>query len=704
MRICTRLSTRLWTRLWTKLWIFLLLFSVLGITSTQTHASEKKTIKVAYTMDHGFYMMEENGGLTGYEFDYLMMLAQFTDWEYEFILIEEENMAVAQQRAMDMVASGEADFMGNVLKNPETEAIFDFPTLNTGIRRYVLCSFATNYKVTQDNYFLQDTVKIALVEDAPINIMYRALVDLRGMNYEETYVSTGEEALQLLIDEKVDTIITADTSEHSWLLEKLTTVQRIPFYFVTRKGNQALLDELDEAITKLNILEPNLHQRLLSEYFGVLDTENIILTSDEEAALSGYDYLTVGLMKGREPYQFYEEGSEEIPQGISVEIFEEISSIIGVDFKYVWTDTREELRELIANEEVDIFATLPFDTNYEFANYFDVVVTQPYLTNSVVWLHQTEEVEHPVPHYYFFTENIPFFPNEELVEITNFQESLLELSSKGEISIFADPYMAQFFIQKLGLSNVEMQTVSSIPSEISIGVGKHLDVAVAGLLNNAILHLDSVVVDDIIYNNVTAKGSLTLEAFLRQHYGTILCFVIVLLTIVVIFLIQNSKNLHKITQQDSLTKLYNAGFFHKYVGERSGKISHGCLILVDIDLFKQINDTHGHQQGDHVIKAVAATLREHFRRDDIVARLGGDEFIIFLEYEPSMRNLEGRCTDILRILASDQNEVAATLSIGGYIFSKPTEYKELYQLADEVLYTVKERGRNGYAFSSDKES
>ncbi len=57
----------------------------------------------------------------------------------------------------------------------------------------------------------------------------------------------------------------------------------------------------------------------------------------------------------------------------------------------------------------------------------------------------------------------------------------------------------------------------------------------------------------------------------------------------------------------------------------------------------------------------------------------------------------------MRALAHEDCEVPTTLSIGGYIFTNPMEYKDLYQKADEVLYRVKENGRNGYAFSCDNE-
>ncbi len=164
--------------------------------------------------------------------------------------------------------------------------------------------------------------------------------------------------------------------------------------------------------------------------------------------------------------------------------------------------------------------------------------------------------------------------------------------------------------------------------------------------------------------------------------------------------LNNNKKLEVKSQQDSLTKLYNAGYFHEYAEEKVVQLDNGCLILIDIDFFKDVNDTHGHQAGDTVLKNVAKTLEKQFRSNDIIARLGGDEFVILLEKEVAKEFLEERCKNILEELSAEHHEVPVSLSIGGYIFKEPKEYKDLYKLADEILYKVKEKGRNGFEFTS----
>lgn len=415
--------------------------------------------------------------------------------------------------------------------------------------------------------------------------------------------------------------------------------------------------------------------------------------------MADYEYLTIALQKGREPYQFFSE-TEDSFAGISVDILEEISVIIGKEFRYIWVNSEEELKEKIANQEVDIFATMPFDNEFQLNHYFDVVITQPYLTNAVVWLHQFNEKEVAIPYYYFISENIPFYPDDELVEIVDFEKALLTLSEKGEISIFTDPYLAQYHIQKLGITNVEMQTMTSVQSKICFGIGKHLDSAVVGLVNHALLHLDTYILDEIIYENITVQGGLTMEEFLREHMFEIILVVCLLFLAIALFLILNAKKFKRLSQQDSLTKLLNAGFFHSYAEKSVKKVEYGGLILLDIDYFKEVNDNHGHQTGDAIIISVADTLKRYFRDSDIIARLGGDEFVILLENSCDKKDLELRLANILADLSKPERKVPITLSIGAYLFNSETEYSDLYQKADKELYKVKENGRNGYSVLS----
>lgn len=676
-------------------WIFTL-YSVM-ISSCWVSSAQETPIRVAFLpQQEGFYHIEENGGYAGYYYDYLMEVAEYTDWTYEFVVIDEgwDSYAIAKE----MLLADEIDLLGPMFDNDEQADSFLYGQKPNGLSRHTLCTSPSS-SVTVDNFFFQPLLTVALVSDNQESIdAFKNLMELYEIEYEITFVEAQEEAIQLLSQRKVDTVMSMDVFQNYGLLEPLDSIDPTPFYFVTTPDKDNLMQELDLAVAKLDIVEPTLHQRLRDLYFSSYYEGTLVYSAEEERALENYDYLTVGLMRNMTPYQFYDEDSTAVA-GISTEIMEMISDIIGVEFRYVWVEDAEELTEKVANREIDVCASLPFD--YALASQFGIVLTRPYLTSSVMWLHNSSEQQDVDYYYHFVTDNIPQVSDDDLIRVDDIEETIRRISNKGDISLICDPYIAQYYIQKLSIMNVDMQSLSSVQSEITLGVGKHVDITIVGLLNRAILHLNDHDVDEIVYRNIIHSGPITLEAFFRQNLALVFLTVVAIFALIVLALSYHARKMRILAQQDGLTKLYNSGYFHHYADEKSKKLSCGVLILFDIDYFKQVNDTHGHQMGDKVIVSVARNVEKLFDDHGVVARLGGDEFVALVEGERS--EMEEKCALLQKELDTSVENVPISLSIGGIRFHEPTPYKELYRLADECLYEVKENGKKGFHFG-EKES
>lgn len=158
-------------------------------------------------------------------------------------------------------------------------------------------------------------------------------------------------------------------------------------------------------------------------------------------------------------------------------------------------------------------------------------------------------------------------------------------------------------------------------------------------------------------------------------------------------------------EKDGLTGLYNAetvkikvDTFLESLWAMEGK---HIFALMDLDNFKEINDTFGHQCGDRVLKDVADTLRKKIRRDDIIGRLGGDEFVFMLLNVQEFSSVE----NIFKELGEELNKTyqkdgkAVTISASFGIAIAPEQgsiFQELYRKSDQVLYEVKRTRKNGY--------
>lgn len=150
---------------------------------------------------------------------------------------------------------------------------------------------------------------------------------------------------------------------------------------------------------------------------------------------------------------------------------------------------------------------------------------------------------------------------------------------------------------------------------------------------------------------------------------------------------------------DSLTGIANSRAFNdmaKIEIDRSDRFGRPFTIAyIDIDNFKQVNDTLGHSQGDNLLRSVAATIKDNTRTIDMVSRLGGDEFAIFLP-ETNEENAKTAITKVQKHLLDNvkNNNWPVTFSIGAVTCYKPCDLDELIKEADNLMYAVKESGKN----------
>lgn len=167
---------------------------------------------------------------------------------------------------------------------------------------------------------------------------------------------------------------------------------------------------------------------------------------------------------------------------------------------------------------------------------------------------------------------------------------------------------------------------------------------------------------------------------------------------------QSQTDLRNLAILDGLTGVYNRREFNlqlKAELERSERYQHACsLIMMDIDYFKKLNDTHGHQGGDEALRVVAALLKREVRPTDRVARYGGEEFAIILPETTGEKalgvaeRLRGTIA-IAPISISEDMIINVTVSMGVATFpTDATSEEKLLSLADQALYSAKKSGRN----------
>ncbi|HAN8300136.1 TPA: diguanylate cyclase DosC, partial [Escherichia coli] len=154
---------------------------------------------------------------------------------------------------------------------------------------------------------------------------------------------------------------------------------------------------------------------------------------------------------------------------------------------------------------------------------------------------------------------------------------------------------------------------------------------------------------------------------------------------------------------DVLTKLLNRRFlptiFKREIAHANRTGTPLSVLIIDVDKFKEINDTWGHNTGDEILRKVSQAFYDNVRSSDYVFRYGGDEFIIVLteaSENETLRTAERIRSRVekTKLKAANGEDIALSLSIGAAMFNGHPDYERLIQIADEALYIAKRRGRN----------
>lgn len=150
---------------------------------------------------------------------------------------------------------------------------------------------------------------------------------------------------------------------------------------------------------------------------------------------------------------------------------------------------------------------------------------------------------------------------------------------------------------------------------------------------------------------------------------------------------------------DELTGVYNCAGYEHLLSALDFESTY--IMLVDVDNFKGVNDTFGHDAGDKILTKIVKLLKINFRSDDCICRIGGDEFVVFMvQSAPGMKELLIRKISKINESLSDTSDGLPAVSISaGVVFGSCIANDEnIIQKADDALYRIKRNGKNGIAF------
>ena len=311
-------------------------------------------------------------------------------------------------------------------------------------------------------------------------------------------------------------------------------------------------------------------------------------------------------------------------------------------------------------------------------------------------------------------------PEIKLIELADNKDLVIKLSKKKLDAIIGNPLVFYYHVKKERINNIQLSDYLNINQEEQVNTSFHVGIRKDWPLLHQIIQKAMDNTSDWEFYNIEKKW--TSLKVVNQINWKIISQISSLILVIVFFLFWNNKQLNKeleskvksrtadlillnkklekMASTDPLTNIYNRRYFFeiakhqlKLVKREQSTLS---VAMIDIDKFKNINDTYGHDIGDKVIQSLAHELTKILRDSDVFTRFGGEEFVILFPHT----NLEGALTvaeKIRQIISSSSevDKVSFTISIGVSEFIKEEEsIDNVIKRADTALYKAKKAGRN----------
>ena len=713
--------------------LFFMLSFFLPAACAEEESAEVRTVRVGLVEQPGEQNRFAYQMLLSYVQGYLNEASKQTRWQY----IYEHG---SYRECVERLRRGELDFVGPV--QPGSAA-----------RGMIFVGGAPDWTILQ-LYKRADTPRHSLTPESAQTMTVGVLANdgnsvtalsyfmaSNGWPFNIREFDDGDAMIEALRSGEVDAV--CDDGTHAGEEERyVVTVGIVPARLMTTPDKARLSGQLTEAFLNIEMLSPGFGTLLKGEYLDRARQTIVRPTQSDQRFVENTDVLRVAFPPDFDPFYKIGDGSPESAVGLYVDMLKLMSNVSGLRFSFCRAESEARLWEMLESGEADL----------AFASYVNGGPAKDmYFTGNVreeefaVVRHKADGVGQPVRNTAAIPEGFPgaerYFSQKYHLQVRTLAtpEECLDAVERGH---FETAFIPALYLQRessmVFRSALEQFNRETTTLPVAIVLSSKQPRILQNVLNTAILRMENNEIGRLVQEN--ARPRFSMEYLLYQYplWTTIfICTLIVGMAVLFFMLYRHrlqtrqseilqrknedlenalrreeamriSRDGYKLeSETDKLTAVYNKMGFENAVRKRMGAIPDGAVgafYIMDLDHFKEANDTYGHQCGDEILQKFSAALKEVFRQSDCIGRFGGDEFVVFIAGELTRAAVERKARQTLeavRHIVVENADVEITASIGIAMYPEHGDnYDYLFNAADRALYQVKSEGRDGYSVAS----
>lgn len=659
-----------------------------------------KTVKVGYYIDAENFMsgFSEEDKRSGYAYEYLQNIASYTDWEYEYVYGYWDSL-------YEKLLNGEIDLLTDVSFTDERQKLFNYSAFPMGQENYYLYANKDNTTVNPEDLSSLNGKTMELGSGTYQYDLFKKWIKNSGLNLKIKESSFEDLSEQNFRQGLYDLYLSIDlVADKDW--EPVVKIGSSDIYVVVTKERTDILVELNEAQNSLYHSNPYYNNSLWNKYFSNVSVTKRI-TQREKNWLDGKNSLNVGCFKGDYLY------TPEYLNGKTVSVLEYLISKLteqfdlnNLEINYKYYETRLDIIDALKRGEIDI--AFPFLYNLYEAENEGISLSQPVIQTSFSYVYLDGRNFDDIGKKVSLAKGkraAEFFNSTEYsktaeIKYYNTVTECLDAIIVGEVtsSVLNTDVMESFIFGRKKYKKLKSMNID-VPESICFAAYNQ-NTTIISLINKMISTLNKNELQMQLMKQSISDRNYTLYEFLDDYLSLVIAIVFVLFLLIVA-LGASFYYIKMLVNYDVLTHLLNRRslktYIQRYIEKADKQKENFCIVIFDLDNFKHINDTYGHEKGDEVLKTAAEVIQKSISLEDKVFRWGGEEFLVILN---TNKILAEKIANRIRInLAAHVfeykgEEFFVTLTGGLSVYSVGREYTEMFFEADKNLYRGKDLGKN----------
>lgn len=550
----------------------------------------QRTVTVGYMDNAGMLTEKSDGSYEGYTYDYLMRVAQFTGWTFEFVEAEGETSNDQAVDLMDMLENGEVDVVGGMTYSQELAEQYEYPKNSYGSAHTSLFAPNNGASVSRTDLFTQDELRVAILSTAKqrrTELEYYCKQN--GINLTMIECDTTDELRSKTLASEADAFLDIDVNIQDGF-HIVAAFEERPYYFASPKGNRTVIDEIDAAIEHINEGNPQLRETLYDKYFMKSET-NFALTDQELQYAQNCETLRVGIIADKAPLQSFDKQTGEF-KGVTQGVLEYLSEHAGLTFEVVKIPRSDDLESAIREADVDIIAGV--SDNESTSDDHNLALTAPYMSASTLLVYNRSVDPDDLDGK---TIALPWELDESAPEgavalrYDTVEECFKAVDSGEADYLYGTSYTTPYYINIDDLSNLLYLPTSTKTVDICFGIVQPIDPDLLVIFNKSLRDLNTAELDSLIYDNSLIAQGEQINLFISDHLLELAFGCISLLLVIIVLLMLYLRSRMAATRAmreenlrfQELYRLANEQFFEYSIKLDTLRISKSKSIIADFN-------------------------------------------------------------------------------------------------------------------------